>query len=505
MTEESAVPLDLISREEAISLLGSRNVYEQLRRDGDLPVAKYRPQRGAGGLPTPLHRRSIVERVARQRERPSPENWVLVRDAVREYGIAPRTLYKWVNDWCVLLGEKVKPRLWKPYPRSQHTLTYLPRAALERCQSLREDRKGKRCPRSGGVWETEETYRDADESLWVTVAYVCERYQVHPQQVRTWCGFRNGRAKKGRPRAPGGLALGHQLVQKPGVRPHGGQVLVLLLDDVKTVFAWRQGEGKKGWRSEEEYVADDGKVWVTNVWLQRRYGVSEMFAVYRHKRGELPRSSVWKPHSSSGRIGGKIGKPVWVYRLDEAEQLIAQRASAATSANAPPPPASRARSGSTASNADVNGATGPKLVAAVQKFEDRGTHQRLDGANQRLDALHGLIEGMRGAKDGPPVAAGSHPPASVQLLGPNNKPVVCGVKKAALCKGAYQIVRALLDAYPGSLTKGELEEKSEYTDAHKWLAELARDPEWNRAIYRPGRGRRDGYRIRGLVEASAPD
>jgi hypothetical protein len=142
-------------------------------------------------------------------------------------------------------------------------------------------------------------------------------------------------------------------------------------------------------------------------------------------------------------------------------------------------------------------------VAESYPTSDRETHRRLDALREEIRRLRGgrapAAEGGQAALPFPP----GDEPASVQLRGPEGRPLVCGVEKPPLSPGAYSIVGALLKAYPGGLTKVELERDGDKTDPHKWLAKLSADPDWERAIHRPGRGVRDGYRIRSLAAASA--
>src|SRR5262249_2224152 len=75
-------------------------------------------------------------------------------------------------------------------------------------------------------------------------------------------------------------------------------------------------------------------------------------------------------------------------------------------------------------------------------------------------------------------------------LGEANEPVrVRGKQKPPLPPAKFSIIRALLDAWPGGLTKDELEEKSGYTNARTVLTDLIKsDTDWALAIERLGHG-----------------
>jgi hypothetical protein len=118
--------------------------------------------------------------------------------------------------------------------------------------------------------------------------------------------------------------------------------------------------------------------------------------------------------------------------------------------------------------------------------------------HERLKHIQAAME-VRTAPKVPPTGV-----ASVQLRGPDERVTVCGVSKDPILPRAFAAVKALLDAYPGSLRKDALSRESRVSDPHKALAALANaDEEWRLSLSFPGSGYKAGYRIRALTEALA--
>jgi hypothetical protein len=84
---------------------------------------------------------------------------------------------------------------------------------------------------------------------------------------------------------------------------------------------------------------------------------------------------------------------------------------------------------------------------------------------------------------------------SVQLRGPGQSVVVRGKAKRPLTRAQYDVIKALLEAGPAGLTKGQLDDKSGHSEAHKILKRLHNsDPDWEAVIQLPGQPW-VGYRI----------
>jgi hypothetical protein len=85
----------------------------------------------------------------------------------------------------------------------------------------------------------------------------------------------------------------------------------------------------------------------------------------------------------------------------------------------------------------------------------------------------------------------------VRFCGEGNEPEVLGHSKLPLGVTEQAVIKALVEAFPGGLTKGILERKTG-TDPHKVLSRMqSRDPDWAKVIVRPGKAGRGGYRLQG--------
>jgi hypothetical protein len=83
----------------------------------------------------------------------------------------------------------------------------------------------------------------------------------------------------------------------------------------------------------------------------------------------------------------------------------------------------------------------------------------------------------------------------VKLRTRDQGPIVLGNEKSVLTDGAYNVVKALLDAGEAGLSKDKLDEKSGHPEARKFLTRLREaDPDWAAVIQMPGKAGR-GYRI----------
>jgi hypothetical protein len=171
---------------------------------------------------------------------------------------------------------------------------------------------------------------------------------------------------------------------------------------------------------------------------------------------------------------------------EEAEQLLQESAESRTKAN---------------------GEQTPPLSPEPYPVRDEALYKLQEESNKKLhERIERIAEAVEKILAGPPEAAshlrnGKGAPASVHLLGPEEEVHVCGQPKPRLAPGAYRIVKALLDAYPGGLSKDQLSNRADYVDCHKAIASLTQDQDWRRAIFRPGEGYREGYRIRSLSDA----
>jgi hypothetical protein len=356
--------LDLISRAEAIDLLGSEWGFDELRKSGRLGPARH--DTSYGGRPRPWFKRAAVQRLVQERARPGPD-WLTVREAMAEFHFTKKTLYGWVNDDCLALARPIKPL-------KHRGVLYLPRADLVRCRALlREPLEGVACPGNTGMWTSPEVYKDETGALWVTPAYALEHYRIGNRRVHYWLGHPKQAA--GKSHVPGGLPLRHEDVRRPGRCGRGGEtVLVVRLDDIKAIVAWQQGNGsgsKGHWRPDGLYEAD-GRLWATNTWLQKRANASEMFASYWHKRGKLTRLPAWKVRRGKGGRGS-----VWVYAVDEARKLIDRRGADATvnwpNFPAAAPPASAGQRDPAIAAPSGEGASGPTKQPRARGGRPKGS------------------------------------------------------------------------------------------------------------------------------------
>lgn len=127
--------------------------------------------------------------------------------------------------------------------------------------------------------------------------------------------------------------------------------------------------------------------------------------------------------------------------------------------------------------------------------------QRLRNLRQELRKLTHVDTAHAASKPNnetpkPPIAV--PPRCPVELCADGKTAIVCGVEKK-LRSRQFAVVKAIVDSFPTRLKKDDLDRRSTKTDAHKVLAVLSTtDPDWQKAIYRPGQNR-DGY---GLIAVS---
>jgi hypothetical protein len=92
--------------------------------------------------------------------------------------------------------------------------------------------------------------------------------------------------------------------------------------------------------------------------------------------------------------------------------------------------------------------------------------------------------------------SGGQPRPAVRLGAPGEYVHVRGKEKPPLPHVAYQVIKALLEAWPSKLRFNALAKKSGCSVPHKVLKTLAsQDADWGSAIHLPGRGHRGGYGV----------
>lgn len=112
---------------------------------------------------------------------------------------------------------------------------------------------------------------------------------------------------------------------------------------------------------------------------------------------------------------------------------------------------------------------------------------RLDGLIQLANRLVSVV--LPDAR--PPVAASKR----VLLFDRGENPIVDGREVTALPKARYDVVKALLLAWPNGMNGPQLVAESKHTDAPKTLKLLAKCDGWKNVIAFPGREKSGGYRI----------
>lgn len=81
----------------------------------------------------------------------------------------------------------------------------------------------------------------------------------------------------------------------------------------------------------------------------------------------------------------------------------------------------------------------------------------------------------------------------VVLRGPKAPPIVGGISQAVLTKAEYDVIEAVVAAYPNRLSKDDLEIQSGRGDARKIFGRISKkSKEWTAALYLPG-AKRGGY------------
>lgn len=84
----------------------------------------------------------------------------------------------------------------------------------------------------------------------------------------------------------------------------------------------------------------------------------------------------------------------------------------------------------------------------------------------------------------------------IELAGPDDPVEVYGIRKPSVTKRQYEILEALVEAFPEGLTKGEIYNKIAVRNAPTYLKRLRdRDRHFKQAITMPGTGWGKGYRL----------
>jgi hypothetical protein len=329
---------------QAIELLGSEWVFDELRKAGRLTVGGTVPGRYAGH-PRPLFRRGDVQGLAAERQHraagPGP-GWLKVLAALAQFTFEKKTLYQWVER-CPALGRAIGHR------RHAGTL-YLSREDLDLVAGAVRSPGAARLPGNDGDWLAKGIYRDGDGLLWYGLAHLQQTYGVGDQMWRQW--IRHGH------QALDGVRAGGKPQTKaplwPSVKmPHGGREVVILEDHARRILDWRRtrlptvgaGAGAGAWLADGVYRDGEG-VWVTDRWIQASLAVSGFFVGYWHRRphpalrtngndGRLRRKRVPAPFKGKGSHGR-----VFVYSEADARRILgpgggAQEVTGGTAGGAP--------------------------------------------------------------------------------------------------------------------------------------------------------------------------
>lgn len=314
-----SVAANLLTRTQAVELLGSEWVFDELRKRRKLVPACQRPGRYRGHR-QPLFRRTDVERQQRLRQQPGPE-WLTVAEALSEFPFAKKTLYRWVASDCLMLGRAVRHQ-------QVASVLYLAREDLERCQALRRNPLSATLPEREGRWVRSGVWEDRSGVHW-TGAFIQRQHGLYDATLRYWtahpCPGLDGARLDNSLRAP-----------LPASRnPHGGEVVVYPADQIQRILADRRAAanrvtGNSAW-VEEDVWQDEGGRWVTNPWIQRTYNVSEGLANRWTGRqhpaldpavngGKLRRKRACRPYRA-----GQTRRGVWVYAEQDVRRIIAHR------------------------------------------------------------------------------------------------------------------------------------------------------------------------------------
>jgi hypothetical protein len=329
---------DLVNRVQAIELLGSEWIFDELRKAGDLRPAGF-VEGDYGGRRRPLFRRAHVDKhiAARQRREQGPgADWLAIAEAVARFEFTKETLLRW-RTYCPTLRRPIGRKRWQGR-------LYLSRQDLQRCFDLRDNPEEQRCPGNAGVWRDRSIYAWSDpatqqERQYVTVPYTAEACKAHKGLVFIW--VENAKAPDGGP-------FDCRQVNRPSPKnPHGGKEWVIALEHVERIAAWRRGEGGSGQWLEEGRVRLDAEEWVSNPWLQQQYDVSDFWATNWRKKGKLRRRKVTRPFP--GQYGGRA--KVWVYALSDVRAIRGESSQGAAKENtAAPSPLPASGAGATKSS-----------------------------------------------------------------------------------------------------------------------------------------------------------
>jgi hypothetical protein len=285
---------------------------------------------------------SPLERIAKHRlaanQLPS-DDIIDVLQAVRDFGFAPASLYRWC-DTCLFLGRSLTHEFrdcQRASGRISPDVLHVSRKDLQMIRRMLEQPFGWKLPRNRGVWLANGLYQDT-EGLWFTPRRLASLHQVNYRQWEKW-------VLTGHPAFPldenHGKPRSQQVYWPSQKNTHDGNVLLIHETAANRILDWRristptgQLPGHNGaWLSEDVYRQADGSLWAMDKWIQRSRGKSTGYARHWHKKGFLPKKWVSRPCVTPG-IHGRV-KVFSVDALNDLERAGASDPSASSKTATP--------------------------------------------------------------------------------------------------------------------------------------------------------------------------
>jgi hypothetical protein len=501
MIMSTAIPQkQQIRQAQAILELGlSSWVLDELRKRGAPAVGIKefktftKPRTGGGGRPEIIWDRRQLVKVVKVRagaKVPPKPDYVRLRQFLAEKDGAGKPLCPYSRKFVYALCASDDPFLGRPLHHEykdamigkqiKKDSLYISRSDFQQYREMLENPVGKQVPVNSGTWLSSVVKKDKNRTDARTVAGIYEDRQgiwVSSDYLKEVCGIdhflprywaRHGHPALDREDNGDKGKLRLQAVKWPSVyRPHNGDVVVYFKPHIDRILDWRRATrpndalpGQAGTWLADEIYSDAAGTWVTNKWIREAHSVSDLFVnTYKKKphpnldpginEGKLRKQQVLRPFQWAGPKNGK-----------------------------------KQRGGR----------------AAIEVFFLPDVKRVFGDSDEQL-----LISGGRQADGkgrapsqatGPAASAPQVLKPSVVLGQPNEPVLVNGQQKSPLPATKYRIVKALLDVWPASLTKAQLEHKAHYSVPHKVISEMRKsDSDWASAIDQPGRGYRGGYRI----------
>jgi hypothetical protein len=320
----------LITPKTALTKLGLTSwTLEDFRERGYPPIVKKPRFVNVGkspGRPTFRYDSGQLTAIAAHRRAAGeiPSDLIPVSQAVKRFRFTKESIRKWCKQ-CIFLDRPLKHERRDTLQGRivVKDLLLVSRSDLETIERMLKDPRGWKLPGNDGVWREKGIYRKDDGSTWLSAEYL---RNVHPGEGV--CSLWHHWADAGHPAFPFEENQGRprSIAPKWPARKivHGGVMRVIHEDDAQRIVDWRaitnplsQLPGAKGrWEEDGCFRDSKGKVWVMNKWIQKKHGVSEIFATYWRKRRALQFKRV-------GRVlsGGGVGR-TYVYSLSDVKRIL---------------------------------------------------------------------------------------------------------------------------------------------------------------------------------------